>query len=150
MMRIRGGIAGRLRFLDGLRFADFEFSLALVGGFDGVGTRPHAGFLKEIAPAFVPVGGILGLFKLLYLGFCVLFAFEYTDNARRPEGADVVADDSVGSAGFVACQRESMYDRRIVCQKPEKAISAWKSPSESMRRPRPPARFLPASPWDPW
>ncbi len=65
----------------------------------------------------------MGLFEFLYLGFCVLFAFDDTDNARRPERADVVADDSVGSAGFVASQRESMYDTRIVCQKPEKAIS---------------------------
>jgi hypothetical protein len=114
-MRIRGGIAGRFHFADGLRFTHFEFSLAPVRGFGGIGARLHAGFLQEVTPALVPIGRILGFFELLYLGFRVVLAFNYTHNARRPEGADIVADDGVATAGFVVYQRESMYDNRIVC-----------------------------------
>ena len=74
----------------------------------------------------------MGLFELFQCGLCVLLAPDDGDDAVGPVGPDVVANDGVGSAKLVACQRESICTAEVCCvvfasmvevPKAEKAIS---------------------------
>ena len=86
--------------------------MAKIGGMRGIGARCHAGLLEEITPAFVMIRGALRILELLYRGFCILLALDDRDYSRRPVSPDVVENDGVGSAVFVACQKESI--RRLI------------------------------------
>jgi hypothetical protein len=53
------------RLLRSFQFSPFQFSLAMLGSFRGVGSSLQIYFLDEETPAFVPVCGILSFLKLL-------------------------------------------------------------------------------------
>jgi len=114
-LSVRGRGDGRLRFLRGFGFSQFQFRLARVGGFGGIGPSSHLGFLEEITPALVVIGGALGILKLSYGGLSILLAPDHLDYASRLVSSDIVKDDCVGCALFVACQKESIrYSIRSV------------------------------------
>ncbi len=103
-----------------------------IGGLRGIRSRCHAGFFEKVTPAFVTIRGALRNLELSYLGLCVLLTPDDCDYSRRPVSPDVVQNDGVGSAEFVACQKESIrrlfmslraYDQESCAESQEKAIS---------------------------
>ena len=57
----------KLFTLPGFRFSPFQFGLTALSSFNGVCSRLKIGFLKEVAPAFVPICRVLGILKRLQL-----------------------------------------------------------------------------------
>jgi hypothetical protein len=78
----------------------------MLGSRSRVRSRLQCCFLDEVAPAFVPIGGVLGILKLLQFRFCALLAPDHCDHPSGAVGADVVPDDGVSE--IVACQKESI------------------------------------------
>lgn len=56
--------ARRLFILQGFRFSTFQFGLAVLGGFGGIGSGNQAAFLNEVAPSRMTICGVLGLLKI--------------------------------------------------------------------------------------
>jgi len=81
----------------------------MLGCFGGVGSRLEIGFLDEVAPAFVAVGGVLRILELVQLRFRVLLAPDHRDHASGKVGADVMPDDGVRRGEFVACQKRIRF-----------------------------------------
>jgi hypothetical protein len=123
-----------------------------MGSLCGLRARLEFRFFQEVAPAFMVIGGALGLLKFLYGRLCVLLAPDDLDNAGRAVGPHVVPDDRVRRAKIVACQRESIRsfgEKRLLVRKDEKAISEdiafYKIGLLTALE-----RFQLASPWGPW
>jgi len=68
----------------------------------------QVGFLDEVAPALVPIRGILSILKLFQLQFCILLALHYCYYPGGAVGADVVPNDGKGGGEVVGCQKESV------------------------------------------
>ncbi len=88
--------------------SNFQFHLAKVCGFCGVRSCHQFAFFQEVAPAHLPVFRALTGFELLNCDLCALPALDNFDHSAGLVGPAVVADDGVGSFGFVACQRPSL------------------------------------------
>jgi hypothetical protein len=82
--------------------------LTAVSGFGGISAHFQIGSFNEITPSFVTIGWRLRLFQVFQFRLGVLLALEDFDNAGGQVRPDVVPDDGVGTALFVACQRESI------------------------------------------
>ena len=93
-----GGVNVVLRFA----FAGFEFGLAAVRGFDGVGAGLDLGLLGKETPTGVTVFGTLAVFVLFDGSLGAVLAADDLDHSSGFVGADIVADDGVGKAGLVA------------------------------------------------
>ena len=87
-----------------VRFPPLQFGLAMSGGLGGIGPGLEIDSLDEVAPAFVPVGGVLGILILLQAQFCILLAPDHGYHPGGEKGADVMPNNSVGSAGVVEAQ----------------------------------------------
>jgi len=111
--------------LQSFRFSPFQFSLAMFGSFNGICSRLELCFLDEVAPAFVPIVGILGILERLQFRFGVVLAPHHSDHASGAVGADVVPDDGVRGIEVVACQKESIPKGRLETMKP--AVSRARS-----------------------
>ncbi len=96
---------GAIVFLGFFGLAEFEVGLADAGGFGGIHAGFEFGFFEEVAPAFVTVGRTLGLFEILHREFRFLLAADNPDDSGRIVGSDVMQNDRVRGAEFVACQR---------------------------------------------
>jgi len=53
-----------LCILQSFRFSTFQFGLAVLGGFGGIGSGNQAAFLNEVAPSRMTICGVLGLLKI--------------------------------------------------------------------------------------
>lgn len=53
------------RISQGFRFSPFQFGLATLSGFCRICSGLEISFLNEVAPAFMPIRGVLGILKLL-------------------------------------------------------------------------------------
>jgi len=104
-MRTRGVVLRR-----GLRLSAFQLSLPKFGGFRGFGPRGYGGFLEEIPPALMVVGGTLRFLERFQRGFRLLLPANDRDHSGRTVGSDVVQDDGVRSVVVVACQKDSICD----------------------------------------
>jgi hypothetical protein len=111
------------RILQGLRFPHFQFRLALLGRLYGIGPRLHLAFLNEVAPAIVPIRGLLRIFKLLQFRFCIMPALDNSKHSGRPECSNVMPDDGVGRREVVACQIESIRRGEMIKQNVERELS---------------------------
>ena len=107
LARIRIGVVWR-----GFRLAKLEFGLAEFGGFGGIGAGCPRGFLEEVAPAFVMIGGALRFLESLECGFSFLAAANDRRHSSGTVGSDVVQDDGVGGVGVVVCQKGSVCNGR--------------------------------------
>ena len=90
-----------------LGLASFQFRLAKLGGLFGVGAGFEFGLFAEITPASLTLFHALAALVLLGSGFRVLFALDDGRDSTRFIGADVVADNRVGSSEFFAGQTDS-------------------------------------------
>jgi hypothetical protein len=80
----------------------------MFGSFNGICSRLELCFLDEVAPAFVPIVGVLGILERLQFRFGVVLAPHHSDHASGAVGADVMPDDGVRGIEVVACQKESI------------------------------------------
>ena len=103
------------------RFSPFQFSLAMLGSFSGICSRSEICFFDEVAPAFVAIGGLLGILKGLQFQLCALLAPDHSDHTSRAVGANVMPDDGVRVGEVVACQKGSVpnslrNDQAAICR----------------------------------
>jgi len=96
--------ARRLCILQSLRFSTFQFGLAVLGGFAGIGSGNQAAFLNEVAPPLMTIGGVLGLLQIPQFGFGAVLSTDNGDHSVRSVSPNVVTNDRVGRCNFVACQ----------------------------------------------
>ena len=74
------------------RLAQFQVTLAGVGGLGWVHAGAETGLLQEVAPAFVSVGGTLAILVFAHGGFGVLASLDDFDYSSRDVGTHVVAN----------------------------------------------------------
>lgn len=80
--------------------------------------------LDEVAPAFVPIGGVLGIFILLQSQFSVLLAPDHSHYSGGEVGADVMSNNGVRGASVVVGQQESL------CRKDQRRSGATDNSSQ--------------------
>jgi len=97
-----------VHFLLGFRFSRFKVRLPKPSSLSGIHPRFEVALLKEVPPALVVIRRTLAVLEFSQCGVRVLPAFDDLNHSGRLVGADVVANDDVGSAGFFACQRDSV------------------------------------------
>ncbi len=83
----------------------------MFGGLSGIGSRLEIDSLDEVAPAFVAIGGVLGILIFLQSQFRALLAPYHSHHPSREVGADVMPDDGVRGAGVVEAQWESVCNK---------------------------------------
>jgi len=96
------------RVFQGFRFAVFQFVLAQIRSLLRIGSGLDLGFLQKVPPTGPSIFRSLPFLEALDRRLSALFASDYSNHTIRYVGADVVADDCVGSPGFVACQKDSV------------------------------------------
>src|ERR1700687_70114 len=97
-------IVGGFAFLRGFRLSTLQLCLTQLCGLCGISSRLQCGFLEEVAPAFMPIRWVLFAFELLQGRLCIGSSLNDFDHSRGFVGADIVADDHIGSFEFVVCQ----------------------------------------------
>jgi hypothetical protein len=122
-------------------FSIVQLYLAKAGGLRGIQSRFQAGLFEEIPPARVMIRRALGDRQFFECCFRVLPAFDDLNHTCGLVGADVVADNDVRSAGFFACQRDSVRRIPRVILAPS-TLNALGDSRESQQRKR---RRLPGS-----
>jgi hypothetical protein len=90
------------------RFPDFQLGLAATGGFDGIHSCLQVRLFEEVAPALLVVGRALSFRKIPQGSLGVGATLDDFDDAGRLVGPNIMANDYIGSVGFVACQKGSM------------------------------------------
>ena len=103
------GVTERIHFVQCFGFSNLQVRLAKVRRFRRIDSRFQVALLEEVAPALVVIRRTLAGFELSHCRLCVLPALDNLDDSGGPVGSDVMTDDDVGCAGFVACQRGSIY-----------------------------------------
>jgi len=91
-----------------LGFSPLQKCLAQLSGFYGICSRLQFRLFEEVAPALMAIRRTLASFQVFQCLIQGRLAFDDGDNTVRAVGSDVVANDGVGRAEFVACQRRSM------------------------------------------
>ena len=97
-------MVGAFAFLRSFGFSTFQLSLTKLCRLCGISARLQGGFLEKIAPALMPIRGVLVAFEFLQGRLCVRSSLEHLDHSRGLISADVVAYDNVRSLEFVVCQ----------------------------------------------
>ena len=117
-VRIWGTPDGSLVSLHRFRFSQFQFGLAMSGGFNGIDSGFEAGLIDEVAPALVPIRGVLAFFQPLQFRVCALFSLDNNQHSIRLVGAAVIADDGVRVGDAEEFQKGSISElpRNGVCR----------------------------------
>jgi len=76
----------------------------MLGSLSGIGSRLEIYSLDEVAPAFVAIGGILGILIFLQSQFRVLLAPDHSHDPGGKVSADVMPNNGVGGASVVVSQ----------------------------------------------
>jgi len=76
----------------------------MLGSFGGIGSGLEIYSLDKVAPAFMPIGGGLGILILLQPQLRVLLAVDHSHHPIGEIGSDVVPNDGVRGAIVVSGQ----------------------------------------------